>query len=211
VPPPDFDLYLVTDRRQTNGRELSWVIDRALAAGVRAVQLREKDLGGRELLTVAESIKTACARHGAKLFINDRVDVALAVAAEGVQLGAGSMPVGAAREILGAQKLIGASIHSLEEGQDAERAGADFAVFGPVYFTPSKAAYGEPQGLARLKEIVEKISLPVYAIGGVTAENVVAVRKTGARGVALISAIMSAADPAAAAENLLGKLKMGNG
>lgn len=211
MPAPDFDLYLVTDRRQTHGRDLVAVIDAALAAGVGAVQLREKDLAGRELFLLAEAVRTSCARYGAKLFINDRVDVALAVDADGVQLGAASMPIGAAREILGAQKFIGASIHSLEEGKNAERAGADFVVFGPVYFTPSKAAYGEPQGVERLKEIVEKTSLPVYAIGGINLEGVGAVRGAGARGVALISAVMSAADPAAAAKKLLARLRTGEG
>jgi thiamine-phosphate pyrophosphorylase len=211
VPAPDFDLYLVTDRRQINGRDLVAVIDAALAAGVGAVQLREKDLGGRELFALAEALKTSCARYGAKLFLNDRVDVALAVDADGVQLGAASMPIGAAREILGPQKLIGASIHCLEEGKNAEGAGADFVVFGPIYFTASKAAYGEPQGVDRLKEIVEKISLPVYAIGGINLEGVAAVRGAGAHGVALISAVLSAADPAAAAKELLARLRTGEG
>jgi thiamine-phosphate pyrophosphorylase len=211
VPAPDFDLYLVSDRGLTHGRDLVAVIDAALAGGVRAVQLREKDLGGRELFALAQAIKISCARCGAKLFINDRVDVALAVGADGVQLGAASMPIGAAREILGSQKVIGASIHSLEEGKSVERAGADFVVFGPVYFTPSKAAYGEPQGVTRLKEIVEKISLPVYAIGGINLEGVDAVRGTGARGIALISAVISAADPSAAARELLAKLRTGDG
>jgi thiamine-phosphate pyrophosphorylase len=209
VPPPDFDLYLVTDRRQTGGRDLVSVIDAALASGVRAVQLREKDLGGRELFILAEAVKNSCARYGAKLFINDRVDVALAVDADGVQLGAASMPIGAAREILGSQKLIGASIHSLEEAKSVERLGADFVVFGPVYFTPSKAAYGDPQGVKRLKEIVEKISLPVYAIGGINLEGIDAVRGAGARGVALISAVIGVADPAAAAKELLARLTTG--
>jgi thiamine-phosphate pyrophosphorylase len=211
VPAPDFDLYLVSDRRQTNGRDLVAVIDAALAAGVRAVQLREKDLGGRELFLIAEALKTSCARYGAKLFINDRVDVALAVDADGVQLGAASMPIGAARELLGSQKLIGASIHSLEEAKSVERLGADFVVFGPVYFTPSKSAYGEPQGVERLKEIVEKTFLPVYAIGGINVEQIGAVRGVGARGIALISAVMRAADPAAAAKELLARLRTGEG
>jgi thiamine-phosphate pyrophosphorylase len=209
VPPPDFDLYLVTDRRQTGGRDLVSVIDAALASGVRAVQLREKDLGGRELFILAEAVKNSCARYGAKLFINDRVDVALAVDADGVQLGAASIPIGAAREILGPEKLVGASIHSLGEGESAERAGADFVVFGPVYFTASKAAYGDPQGVKRLKEIVEKISLPVYAIGGINLEGIDAVRGAGARGVALISAVIGVADPAAAAKELLARLTTG--
>jgi thiamine-phosphate pyrophosphorylase len=203
----DFELYLVTDRRQTRGRDLLAVVERALEGGVRAVQLREKDLGGRELFALAEKIKGLCERYRAFLLINDRVDAALAIDADGVQLGTASIPVGAARKLLGENKFIGASTHSLGEARAAERAGADFVLFGPVYFTPSKAIYGNPQGLERLKEVVEKIPLPVYAIGGVKPENIAEVKKTGARGVAVISAIMAADDPAAAAREMLGRLK----
>jgi thiamine-phosphate pyrophosphorylase len=204
---PDFDLYLVTDRRQTRGRDLLTVVEQALDGGVRAVQLREKDLGGRELYELAGRLKALCSSHGARLFINDRIDVALAVDAGGVQMGSGAMPIAPARELLGDAKLIGASTHSLAEALAAEKAGADFILFGPVYFTPSKAAYGKPQGLDPLREAVEKISLPVYAIGGVKPENVAAVKKTGARGIAVISAIMSAVAPSAASREMLRLLK----
>ena len=206
-PSPEFDLYLITDRQQTRRRELLWVVEQALAGGVKAVQLREKDLSGRELYALAEKLKALCARCDAGLFINDRLDIALAVDADGVQLGSGSMPVGAARELVGDKKLIGASTHSMKEALEAERAGADFILFGPVYFTPSKAAHGKPQGLGRLKEVVEKISLPVYAIGGVKPENIAEVKRTGARGVALISAVMSAEEPLAASQEILRRLK----
>jgi thiamine-phosphate pyrophosphorylase len=204
---PDFDVYLVTDRTGTRGRDLVWVVEEALDGGVGAVQLREKDLGGGELFSLAEKVKRLCARYQARLFINDRVDVALAVDADGVQLGSRSMPVDVARKLLGENKLIGASTHSMDEALAAERAGADFVLFGPVYFTPSKADYGDPQGLEPLKEVVEKISLPVYAIGGVRPENVEAVRKTGARGVALISAVIGAEEPAALSREMLRLLR----
>jgi thiamine-phosphate pyrophosphorylase len=204
---PDFDLYLITDRHLTRGRELLKVVGQALDAGVRAIQLREKDLGGKELFLLAEKMKSLCARHRASLFINDRIDIPLAVDACGAQLGANSMPIDAARELLGDAKLIGASTHSMEEALAAEKAGADFILFGPVYFTPSKAAYGKPQGLELLQEVVEKISLPVYAIGGVKPENIAAVKKTGARGVAVISAVMSAEDPSAVSREMLRLLR----
>lgn len=200
---PNFDLYLVTDRNQTGGRDLLWVLERALEGGVRAVQLREKDLGGRELFVLAEKTKRLCERYQANLFVNDRVDVALGVDAEGVHLGGDSMPVRAARELLGAEKLIGVSTHSIKEAREAEQEKADFILFGPVYFTASKAAYGEPQGLGRLKKVVEKISLPVYAIGGVKVENIAEVKETGVRGIALISAVLSASDPRAATRRIL--------
>ncbi len=202
-----FDLYLVTDRNQTRGRDLPWVVEQALEAGVKGIQLREKDLGGRDLFFLAEKIGALCKANNASLLINDRIDVALAVDADGVHLGSGSLPVKSARELLGDEKLIGVSTHSVKEARKAEQAGADFILFGPVYFTPSKAAYGEPQGPTRLKEIVEKISLPVYAIGGIKMANIREIKKTGIRGIALISAVMAAADPAGASREILKLLK----
>lgn len=195
MPSPAFDLYLVTDRTLTRGRDLLWVLEQALEGGVNAVQLREKDLAGRELFDLAEKISRLCERYGASLFINDRVDVALAVDAAGVQLGKTSVPIEAARSLLGPERLIGASIHSLDELNDATRSGADFVLFGPVYFTPSKASFGAPQGLAALQKIVATSALPVYAIGGLTEQNVEAVRNLGVHGIALIAAIISAARP----------------
>jgi thiamine-phosphate pyrophosphorylase len=203
----DFNLYLVTDRNQTLGRDFLWVLEQALDGGVRAVQLREKDLSGRDLFLLAERSHKLCQAYRAALFINDRVDVASAVDANGVQLGKPSVPVETARALLGSQKLIGVSTHTLEEAKAAEQSGADFILFGPVYFTASKAVYGSPQGLSALKTIVDNISLPVYAIGGITLENVEPAKNTGARGVALISAVMSAANPKEAAEKMLRRLR----
>ena len=207
MPTPDFDLYLVTDRGMTQERDLLWVLQQALDGGVKAIQLREKDLGGRELFSLAEAARKLTQSYHARLLINDRIDLALAVDANGVQLGKASLPIETARALLGPRKLLGASTHSLEEAQEAERNGADFVVFGPIYFTPSKAPYGAPQGLAALKKIVEKISLPIYAIGGIKPENIADARRTGVQGVALISAVMSAADPKDATKKILNLLK----
>lgn len=203
----DFDLYLVTDRNQTGGRDLLWVLQQALDGGVKAVQLREKDLSGRDLFSLAERSHTLCQAYDAALFINDRIDVAMAVDATGVQLSKASLPIVTARALLGPQKIIGVSTHSLQDAKEAEQAGADFVLFGPVYFTPSKAAYGAPQGLPALKTIVANISLPVYAIGGIKPENIDITKKLGVRGVALISAIVSAESPKEAAERMLGRLR----
>jgi thiamine-phosphate pyrophosphorylase len=203
----DFNLYLVTDRNQTVGRDLLWVLQQALDGGVRAIQLREKDLSGRDLFLLAERSHKLCQAYGAALFINDRVDVALAVDAAGVQLGKPSVPVETARVLLGSQKRIGVSTHTLEDAKAAKQSGADFILFGPVYFTASKAAYGSPQGLSALKTIVDNISLPVYAIGGITLENIESAKNTGIRGVALISAIVSAPNPREAAEKMLRQLR----
>ena len=203
MPTPNFDLYLVTDRGMTQGRDLLWVLQQALDGGVKGIQLREKDLVGRELFFLAEAARKLTQRYHALLLINDRIDIALAMDADGVHLSTASIPIESARALLGRQQLLGASTHSLEEAQEAERSGADFVVFGPVYFTPSKASYGSPQGLAALKKVVEKLSLPIYAIGGIKPENIADTRRTGVRGVALISAVMSAADPENATKEIL--------
>jgi thiamine-phosphate pyrophosphorylase len=207
VPSPDFNLYLVTDRSQTQGRDLLWVLECALDGGVKAIQLREKDLAGKELFLLAEAARNLTQRYQAAFFVNDRIDVALAIGADGVHLGRNSLPVTTVRELVGAQRLIGVSTHSPEEAQDAEEQGADFVLFGPVYFTPSKASYGAPQGLTALKKTVEKIALPVYAIGGLKAGNILEAKRTGIRGIALISAIVSAPDPKKAAEEIIGLLR----
>jgi thiamine-phosphate pyrophosphorylase len=207
VPIPNFDVYLVTDRSQASGRDLLWVLESALDGGIRAIQLREKDLGGKELFLLAEGARKLTDRYRAALFINDRIDVALATGADGVHLGSASFPTLRARELVGSQKIIGVSTHSLEQAQEAEKDGADFVVFGPVYFTPSKAGYGAPQGLMTLKKIVEKISLPVYAIGGLKAGNIPETKKTGVRGIALISAVVSAGNPKTAAEEIIAQVR----
>jgi thiamine-phosphate pyrophosphorylase len=207
VPGHYFDLYLVTDRTQTQGRDLLWVLECALDGGVKAIQLREKDLAGKELFLLAQAARKLTQHYQAALFINDRIDVALAIGADGVHLGQTSLPITTARELVGAQGLIGVSTHSPEEAQEAEEQGADFVLFGPVYFTPSKASYGVPQGLVALKKTVEKISLPVYAIGGLKPENILEAKHTDIRGIALISAIMSAPDPKKATEEIIGLLR----
>ena len=209
VPKPDFSLYLITDRTQTKGRDLLWVLEQALDAGVKAIQLREKDLGGRDLFLLAEKISKLCQSYRSALFINERIDIALAVDAAGVQLGKGSVPVPIARKLLGPQKIIGASTHSLDEALEAQQRGADFVLFGPVYFTPSKAVYGAPQGLDKLKKIVEKISTPVYAIGGIKLDHVPDLRRVGVFGLALISAILSSDSPKAATNDLLRMMASG--
>ena len=203
----DFDLYLVTDRNTTGGRELGWVLERALEGGVRAVQLREKDLGGRELLELAREVKELCDRYGAELFVNDRVDVALASDAAGVHLAANSLPVKVARELIGPDRKIGVSTHSVKEARAAAEAGADFVLFGPVYPTASKLAFGDPQGPAALKNVTDAASVPVFAIGGIKQEHIPELKAHGAARIALISAISEAPNPAVAARDMLAALR----
>lgn len=198
----DFRLYVISDRRQTAGRPLEEVLTAAARGGIGAIQLREKDLDARDLYTLGQRLQAALAPYDVPLLINDRLDVALALDAAGVHLAGHSLPTAQARRLLGPHKLIGVSTHSVEEAQQAEAEGADFVVFGPVFATPSKLAYGPPQGLERLAAVVRRVGLPVLAIGGIAASNLPQVMQTGAAGVAMIRAVLAAANPEAAARQL---------
>ncbi len=199
-------LWLVTDRSQTGGRELTEVVGECLAAGLPAVQLREKDLGAAELARLGRALRALTAARGALLSINDRADVALAVGADAVQRTSTSLAVEDLRAVAGDRLRIGASVHALAEAVAAERAGADWVVFGPVYDTPSKRAYGPAQGLRALERVAAAVRIPVIAIGGITPERVREVRAAGARGVAAISAILAAPRPGDAVERFLDAL-----
>lgn len=199
--PIDFNLYLITDRTQvaTNHTLLS-VIDSALQGGVRAIQLREKDLTAAELLPLAQELRNLTREYAAQLLINDRIDIALAVQADGVHLGEHSLPTDVVRQLAGPKMLIGVSTHSIADISRATEQGADFVTFGPVYATPSKTTFGPPQGLKALTDACQGSSLPVFALGGITLPRVAVVRQAGASGVALISAICASPDPRTAAE-----------
>ena len=135
--------------------------------------------------------------------MNDRADIALAVDADGVHLGGQSMPIYRARKVLGERKLIGVSCHNQISAITAQEKGADFITFGPVYYTPSKISYGEPVGLDRLEEVTELLQIPVFALGGISADNAREVLSRGVFGLAMIGAIFRAADPRGAAETFL--------
>ncbi|HEX9020042.1 MAG TPA: thiamine phosphate synthase, partial [Nitrospirota bacterium] len=189
----DFRLYLITDRKQTK-RPLPEAVRLALEGGARAVQLREKDLPVRELLSLAQELRTITRGFGARLFINDRVDVAVAVNADGVHLGRESMPPGAVRKIVGTKMLIGVSTHGLDEALEAEKSGADFITFGPVFHTLSKMQYGNPVGLKSLISVKEVVSIPIFGLGGIKSGNLNSIFQSGAYGISLISAIFAADD-----------------
>jgi len=200
-----FSLYLITDRAAAS-RPPADVVEECLAAGLRAVQLREKDLEARDLLTLADTLREATQRHGARLIVNDRADVALAASADGVQRTHSSLPVSALRGFTPPGFLVGASVHSEAEARDAAAQGADFIVFGPVYDTASKRRYGPPQGLAALEAVTRAVDRPVLAVGGLTPERVPEVLAAGAAGVAVIGAIYAAARPADATKAFLDAL-----
>lgn len=215
----DFNLYLVTDRKISFGGQLEpndpvekyrgqrtrllLALEAALDGGVSAVQLREKDLSARELFELAMDLRKLTEKYKAMLFINDRVDVAIAADADGVHLPESGMRPEDVRDIAGDRLLIGASAHTVKSAVKVEEAGADFITFGPVFDTPSKRQYGAPVGIESLSESIKTVALPVFAIGGITPEKCPEVINAGAKGVALISGIIAHENPSGAARNYL--------
>lgn len=197
----DFTLYLISDRKQCLPRSLTYTLAQACQAGVRGVQIREKDLTAGELFLLVCEVRDALDPYHPALLVNDRADIAAAAGIAGVHLPEAGLPPEAARQALDPGSLIGVSTHSVENAQKAEECGADFITFGPIFFTPSKAPYGEPLGLDALEQVTRTVRLPVFAIGGITPTRARQCIENGAHGVAVISAILAAPDiPAAVAE-----------
>jgi len=203
----DYSLYLVADADFAGGRDLAALVDAAVSGGVTVVQLRAKSLGGRAFVGLALEISRRLAGTGVSLLINDRVDIALTCGAAGVHLGQDDMPVPAARRILGPNAAIGVSVNTPEEAALAESEGADYVGAGPAFATATKEtplAILGPAGIARIKRAVR---IPVVAIGGISAGNAASLTAAGADGIAVVSAILSAPDPARAAEELTRSFK----
>jgi thiamine-phosphate pyrophosphorylase len=165
-------------------------IESAARAGVDWIQIREKDLSGRELFDLTRDARQRVPRS-CRMVVNDRLDVAIATGAGGVHLGESSVPTSEAKQILreknrGADFLIGTSVHSLESAQAAEKSGADYLIFGPVFETPSKTAFGRPQGVEQLAKVCESVTIPVLAIGGINAQKIRACVAAGCSGIAAI-------------------------
>ena len=182
-------------------------VEDALKGGLKAVQLREKDLGPRDLLNMAYMMRDLTEQYNARLFINDRADIALAVGADGVHLGQNNIPAHAVRKISGNKLLIGVSTHGIDEATEAEKDGANFITLGPIYRTSSKTKYGKPIGIKILKEVRANVSIPIFAIGGIKLDKVKEVTETGAEGVALISAILTAENIKKTTEEFMRLLK----
>jgi thiamine-phosphate pyrophosphorylase len=186
------EAYLVTDRKLASEEFLFRLLRDAIAAGVDRVQVREKDLGGSPLLALVRRVLAAAEGSRTTVFVNDRVDVALAAPAQGAHLGRSGLPPDVVRKMAGEDFVIGASAHSLDEALEAQERGADYLFVGPVFPTPSKEAFGEPLGVPRLESIVRHVKIPVYAIGGITPERLEALRLLPLTGVAMISAFVRA-------------------
>ncbi len=200
----DLSLYLVTDRSLALGRNTVNIVRAAIAGGVTCVQLREKHCPTREFIEEARALKQLLDAMDRKipLIINDRIDVALAIHADGVHLGQTDMHLSDARGLVGSSMLIGISAESVEDARRAQVEGADYIAVSPVFATPTKNDIAPPLGLEGIRRIRKAVSLPLVGIGGIHRENAEAVIRAGADGVAVVSAIVSAACPRSAATAL---------
>ncbi len=201
----DLTLYLVTDSSYHDEEQFLRVVEEACRGGVTLVQLREKNRGGREYLALALQVKTITDRYRIPLIIDDRVDVALAADAAGVHVGAGDLPVEAARRLLGPDRIVGATAKTVEQAKAAYAQGADYLGVGAMYPTTTKVVtvLTEPAMIGKIKAAVP---LPVVAIGGLNPDNLEIVRDQPIDGVAVVTAIMKAGDPQAAAQALKEKV-----
>lgn len=196
-------LYLVTDRDMARGRSLVDVVQLAVGGGVTAVQIREKDLGASAFLDEAMEVKRALNGNGVPLFVNDRADVALAAEADGLHVGQADLPAAAARRLIGAKMLLGVSVATEDEARRAVTDGADYVSVSPVFLTATKPDADRAVGLAGIERIRRAVgSTPVLAIGGIDTTNARSIVDAGSDGVSVVSAIMSANDPRAAARAL---------
>ncbi len=198
----DWSLYVVTDAKLSRGRSHLEVIRAAIAGGATVIQYREKEGTTRQLVEEAQALRELTRQMGVLFIVNDRVDVALAVDADGVHVGQDDMPAPIVRKLMGPGKIVGVSVDNLEQALQAEQDGADYLGAGPIFATPTKPDAAPPIGVDGLAEICRRVSIPVVAIGGLNAENAAEVIRAGAAGVAVVSAVVAAPDVEAAARRL---------
>jgi len=202
----DLSLYVVLDRTASAGRDLEVILDATLAGGCRMIQLREKEWPSGRLLPLAERMRDRCRRVGATFIVNDRVDLALAVGADGVHLGQDDLPPRAARPLLRPGMVLGRSTHSVGQAREAQVEGADYIAVGSMFPTRTKPDF-QLVGPELIRAIRPETRSPLVGIGGVTRENVAEVIRAGADGVAVISAVCGAPDPAAATRDFLAAIR----
>jgi thiamine-phosphate diphosphorylase len=198
----DYTLYLVTDRGLSKGRSTLEIVRSAVRGGVTCVQLREKNCSAREFIAEAISVQSFLKEHRIPLIINDRLDIAQAIKADGVHLGQNDIPLKMARAIVKDSMLIGISAESLQDAVEAERYGADYIGVSPIYATATKSDTAPALGLEGLREIRKAVKIPLVGIGGLNRSNAAEVIGNGADGIAVVSAIVSADDPEKAAAEL---------
>ena len=203
----DLRLYLVTDRPLSLGRDIDWIVEEAVKGGATMVQLREKDCSTREFIELAAKLMETLKPLGIPLLINDRIDVALAVDADGVHIGQSDMPYKTARALLGPDKIIGLSVENMEDIRVANELDVDYVGISPVYSTHTKTDTAAPFGLDGLREAVKLSIHPTVAIGGMNMKTAKDVMTCGTDGIAVVSAIVSADSPCEAARNLLEVMK----
>ncbi len=203
VPSP---LYAMADTLDRPDLSYPAVAEQLCTGGACLLQLRVKRRPSRDFLSDAIEVGRICRRHGTTFIVNDRLDVALAVGADGVHLGQDDLPLPAARRLCGPEKIIGVSTHSLAQALAAQAAGADYVGFGPLFGTTSKATGYTPRGLDRLAEVCNRLTIPVVAIGGITTERAPAALAAGAASVAMIGALVSAPDVARRTADVLAAL-----
>jgi thiamine-phosphate pyrophosphorylase len=203
----DPSLYVILDRAAAGGRELVDILDATIAGGCRMVQLREKEWPSGRLLPVAERLRARCRAAGVTFIVNDRIDLALALAADGVHLGQDDLPPRLARPLLRPGMLLGLSTHSVEQARAAQAAGADYVAVGAMFPTATKPDF-ELVGPDLVRKLRDEIRAPLVGIGGITPENVGDVIRAGAAGVSVISAVCAAADPERATRRFLEAIRV---
>lgn len=202
-------LHVITDTELQDRFSHVELAKMAIAGGADTIQFRQKSGSTRQMIDIARQMKQLCTNSGVVFIVNDRLDVALASESDGVHLGQDDFPLPLARKILGVNKIIGGSAATLGEAQKCLYEGADYVGFGPVYPTSSKADAGPVSGIDLMKNVIDKVSLPLIAIGGVNKDNAPEVKRAGAHGIAVISAVCCQTDPEYATHELFQALKHG--
>ena len=202
----DYKLYLVTDRTNKTDKEFLNIIEEAIKGGVTVVQIREKDADTLEFYNISNKVKEICSKYNVPLIINDRIDIALAIDADGVHIGQSDMPIKIARKLIGNDKILGISAHNIQEAKEAEENGADYLGVGAIFSTSTKKDANDVS-IDTLKEITSNVDIPTVAIGGINLDNVEKLKDTNISGISVVSAIMNAENPKIASENLLRKIK----
>jgi len=202
----EYSLYLVTDRTNKTEKEFLTTIEEAILGGTTIVQLREKDASTGEFYRLALHLKKLTSKYNIPLIINDRLDIALAIDADGVHVGQSDMPADIVRKIIGKEKILGVSAATTEEAKKAEKDGADYIGSGAIFPTQTKES--ECITIDYLKKIIEEVNIPIVAIGGLNEDNISSLANTNIGGISVVSAIMNSKNPKKASKNLKRKIEL---